>query len=425
MTTNLQEILVRLQKLHPKEIDLSLNRIEKICKRIGSPQKNQKVISVVGTNGKNSTIQAMRAILNEAKININIYTSPHIQKINERFVFDNKEINDLELSKLFLEIEDINNKDEITYFEILTAAFLKKANEYENNLNIIEAGLFHRFDATNIFEKNLASVVTAIGLDHTDWLPDNEKTIDKIIYEKTSSLLNSKIIVSKQESSEILSKIKNSLINNSSKKIFFNELYSYSFQENNFFYYEDEFGGLKLPMPNLLGQFQLDNVTTAIATLRNIPELGITENHIKQGIKKIKNIARLQEINSGYLKKLIKNNKLIIDGSHNPLGGKVLSNFLDSIDNKIHLIVGMMSNKNHQGFLDNFINRISSLTTVDIPNQPNAMRGKDLENKIQGFKNIKYKRSVEEALKALELGEDDVVIITGSLYLAGEILNIN
>ena len=425
MTTNLQEILVRLQKLHPKEIDLSLNRIQKICKRIGSPQKNQKVISVVGTNGKNSTIQAMRAILNEAKININIYTSPHIQKINERFVFDNKEINDLELSKLFLEIEDINNKDEITYFEILTAAFLKKANEYENNLNIIEAGLFHRFDATNIFEKNLASVVTAIGLDHTDWLPDNEKTIDKIIYEKTSSLLNSKIIVSKQESSEILSKIKNSLINNSSKKIFFNELYSYSFQENNFFYYEDEFGGLKLPMPNLLGQFQLDNVTTAIATLRNIPELGITENHIKQGIKKIKNIARLQEINSGYLKKLIKNNKLIIDGSHNPLGGKVLSNFLDSIDNKIHLIVGMMSNKNHQGFLDNFINRISSLTTVDIPNQPNAMRGKDLENKIQGFKNIKYKRSVEEALKALELGEDDVVIITGSLYLAGEILNIN
>ena len=425
MTTNLQEILVRLQKLHPKEIDLSLNRIEKICKRIGSPQKNQKVISVVGTNGKNSTIQAMRAILNEAKININIYTSPHIQKINERFVFDNKEINDLELSKLFLEIEDINNKDEITYFEILTAAFLKKANEYENNLNIIEAGLFHRFDATNIFEKNLASVVTAIGLDHTDWLPDNEKTIDKIIYEKTSSLLNSKIIVSKQESSEILSKIKNSLINNSSKKIFFNELYSYSFQENNFFYYEDEFGGLKLPMPNLLGQFQLDNVTTAIATLRNIPELGITENHIKQGIKKIKNIARLQEINSGYLKKLIKNNKLIIDGSHNPLGGKVLSNFLDSIDNKIHLIVGMMSNKNHQGFLDNFINRISSLTTVDIPNQPNAMRGKDLKNKIQGFKNIKYKRSVEEALKALELGEDDVVIITGSLYLAGEILNIN
>ena len=425
MTTNLQEILVRLQKLHPKEIDLSLNRIEKICKRIGSPQKNQKVISVVGTNGKNSTIQAMRAILNEAKININIYTSPHIQKINERFVFNNKEINDLKLSKLFLEIEDINNKDEITYFEILTAAFLKKANEYENNLNIIEAGLFHRFDATNIFEKNLASVVTAIGLDHTDWLPDNEKTIDKIIYEKTSSLLNSKIIVSKQESSEILSKIKNSLINNSSKKIFFNELYSYSFQENNFFYYEDEFGGLKLPMPNLLGQFQLDNVTTAIATLRNIPELGITENHIKQGIKKIKNIARLQEINSGYLKKLIKNNKLIIDGSHNPLGGKVLSNFLDSIDNKIHLIVGMMSNKNHQGFLDNFINRISSLTTVDIPNQQNAMRGKDLENKNQIFKNIKYKRSEEEALKALELGEDDVVIITGSLYLAGEILNIN
>ena len=118
----------------------------------------------------------MRSILNEASIKTNIYTSPHIQKINERFVFNSQEIEDNELSKLLIEIENINNKDQITYFEILTAAFLKKEYENKNNLNIVEAGLFHRF-VTNIFEKNLASVITAIGMDHTDWLPEDERTI--------------------------------------------------------------------------------------------------------------------------------------------------------------------------------------------------------------------------------------------------------
>ena len=425
MMKNLQKILFRLQKLHPREIDLSLDRIKNICKKLENPEKNLKVISVVGTNGKNSTIQAMRSILNEAKIKANIYTSPHIQKINERFVFNNNEISDDELCRLLSEVETINKGDEITYFEILTAAFLKKANENKDNINIIEAGLFHRFDATNIFDHNLASVITAIGLDHTDWLPKHERTIDKIIYEKTSSLLNSKIIVSNQENHEILAKIKRSLINNYSKKIYFNELYSYSLNENNFFYYEDEYGGLKLPTPNLLGDFQIANIATAIATLRNVKEIDIKEDHIKEGIKKITTLGRLQEIKSGNLKKLINNNKLIIDGSHNPLGGKVLSEYLESIDNEIHLIIGMMSNKDHQEFLNNFVNKLSSLTTVDIPNQPNAINGYELKNKIKGFKNISYKSSIKEALESLNLKKNDIAIITGSLYLAGEVLNLN
>ena len=133
----------------------------------------------------------------------------------------------------------------------------------------------------------------------------------------------------------------------------------------------------------------------------------------------------MQEIKTGNLKKLINKNKLIIDGSHNALGGKVLSEYFESINNKKHLIVGMMSNKDHQEFLNNFINKISSLTTVDIPNQPNAITGKDLKNKIRGFKNIHYKNSIKEALTSLDLKENDVAIITGSLYLAGEVLNLN
>ena len=179
----LQKIVSRLQELHPKEIDLSLDRIQNLCKKLGNPQDKIKAISIVGTNGKYSTIQAIRAILKEANIKCNIYTSPHILKINERFVFNDNEISDDNLVKLLLEVEEINAGDQITYFEFLTAAFFYYANKFHKNINLIESGLFHRFDATNIIKKNLASIVTTIGLDHVDWLPENEKTIEKIIFE--------------------------------------------------------------------------------------------------------------------------------------------------------------------------------------------------------------------------------------------------
>lgn len=422
----LQKILHRLQRLHPKEIDLSLGRIKKLCKKLGNPQKNLKSISVVGTNGKNSTIQTMRAILNAAKIKSNIYSSPHIQKINERFVFNNKEIKDKELYQILSEVEEINDGDHITYFEILTAAYFYEAKKYNNNINLIEAGLFHRFDATNIIEENLASVVTAIGIDHTDWLPKNEKTIDKIIFEKTSKLLESNIIISNQNDSSTLEKIKKSLNSNKSKKIFFNESYSYSIAENNFFYYEDEYGALKLPMPNLMGNFQLSNVTAGIATLRSIKDLNISDKSIKEGITKIQStLGRLQEIKSGKLKNIVKKNKLLVDGSHNPLGAKVLADFLDTINSKKHLIIGMMLNKEHQEYINFFKDKIESITTVDIPNQPNSIKGKDLKEKIAGFNKTNYKSSIKEALKSLSLDDEDVVLITGSLYLIGEFLNLN
>ncbi len=421
----LQKTLERLQKLHPKEIDLSLDRIKNLCDKLGNPQKNLKSISVVGTNGKNSTIQTMRAILTAAKIKCNIYTSPHVKKINERFVYNNKEIKDDELCQILSEVEEVNNGDPITYFEILTAGFFYGTKKYKDNINIIESGLFHRFDATNILEKNIASVITAIGLDHTDWLPENERTIDKIIFEKTSSLLNSKIIVSNQDDKQTLEKIKKSIKSNNSKKIIFNELYSFSLRENNFFYYEDEHGDLKLPIPNLVGEFQLSNVATAIATLRNIEELKISDNHIKEGILKIPSIARLQEIKLGKLKSVIKNNKLFVDGSHNALGAKVLTDYLDTIHSNKHIIIGMMANKDHEKYISFFKNKIHSITAVDIPNQPNAIKGEELKSKISGFDNVNYKKSILEALKSLKLEKKDIVLITGSLYLAGEVLNLN
>ena len=212
----LQKIVSRLQELHPKEIDLSLDRIQSLCKKLGNPQDKIKAISIVGTNGKYSTIQAMFSILKEANFNCNIYTSPHIKSINERFVFNNEELNDEDLANLLEEIEKANNDEPITFFEILTAAYFLKASQYPDNINLIESGLFFRFDATNILKNNLASIVTSIGLDHLDWLPENEQTVEKIIFEKTSSLLNSNIIVSKQSTYKIKENIKKTILNNRS-----------------------------------------------------------------------------------------------------------------------------------------------------------------------------------------------------------------
>ena len=419
----LQKILSNFQELHPKEIDLSLDRVKELCKKLDNPQDKIKAISVVGTNGKNSTINVIFSILKEANFKCNVYTSPHILKINERFVFNNEELSDDELADLFQEVEKINDNNKITVFEMLSACFFYKAAQYPDNINLVEAGLFHRFDATNILKENLASVVCSCSIDHTDWLPKDERTIEKIVFEKTSTLLNSNIIVAKQSTKETMDCIKKTISHNPSNKVFFNDDFSYSVNENDFFYYEDKLGGLKLPMPNVLGQFQLENISTAIATLRTL-DIGIKDEHIQSGITKISSLARLQEIKSGKLKELVKNNKLIVDGSHNEGGAKALNEYLQTLDCNKHIIIGMMSNKEHEKYISYFKD-IASLTTIDLKTQPNSISGKDLKEKFKSIPNVQYQPNIEQAIKSINLKEDDLLLITGSLYGAAEVLNFN
>ena len=420
----LQKILSRLQRLHPKEIDLSLNRIKNLCKKLGNPQDKINCIQVCGTNGKGSTISFLRSILREAKYKCNIYTSPHVKIINERYIYNDEMISDNNLANLLTEIEEVNNGQPLTYFEALTAAFFLGCMKHKDNLVIAEFGLFGRGDAVNILKKNICNIVTSCSEDHLDWLPKNERTIERIIYEKTSALLNSNIVIAKQSSNEIIRFIKNNISKNKAKKIFFNEDYNFVLRENDFFYYEDKYGGLKIPKPKMNGQFQLENASTAIAALRVLENIKITDQNIFDGVKKANNIARLEEIKSGKLKNLVKDNKLLLDSSHNPGGSKVLNDYLQTLDCKKHVIIGMMANKDHEKYISYFKN-ISSLTTIDIPNQPNSLSGKDLKEKFKNIPNVKYQTNIEEAIKSVNLNEGDVLLITGSLYLAGAVLNLN
>jgi len=420
----LQKILSNFQKLHPKEIDLSLDRVKNLCAKLGNPQDEIQCIQVCGTNGKGSTIAFLHSILKEANIKSNIYTSPHVKTINERFIYNDEIISDDALVELLNEVETINNGEPLTYFEALTAAFFYGCQKYKENIVLAEFGLFGRGDAVNILKRNLCNIVTSISEDHLDWLPKNKKNIERIIFEKTSSLLDSNIVVSKQSSKQITKIIKKNISNNKAKKYFFEEDYNFVLKENDFFYFEDKYGGLKIPKPNMNGQFQLENASTAIAALRVLENLKIKDEQIISGVKKAYNSGRLEEIKSGKLKELLKNNTLILDSSHNPGGSKALNEFLQTLNCKKHVIIGMMENKDHEKFLSYFKD-ISSLTVVDIPNQINAISGVKLKEKFKNISNLNYKESIEQAIKSLRLERNDIVLITGSIYLAGEVLKIN
>ena len=186
-------------------------------------------------------------------------------------------------SNLLNEIEEINNGQPLTYFEALTAAFFYGCKKYKDNLVIAEFGLFGRGDAVNILKKNLCNIVTSCSEDHLDWLPKNDRTIERIIFEKTSSLLNSNIVVAKQNSNEIVECIKKNISDNSANKYFFNENYNFVLKENNFFYYEDKYGGLKIPRPLSLF-FVLTVSFLSLLTLKSLLGKSLAEASLFLGV---------------------------------------------------------------------------------------------------------------------------------------------
>ena len=419
----LQNLVARLEKHHKKKIDLSLDRTFSLLKKLGNPhQKLKNIITVVGTNSKASMAYSLKSILNEAGYKCNLYTSPHLQSYTERFIFNDKEINKENLVELLSDVEKILGNDEATLFEILTCAYLKYAESYRNNINIIEAGLFHQFDSTNVFKENLLTLIGYINLDHIVWLKN--KTIDGIIHEKTTKLLNSNIFVNQQENSEISLKIKNALNKNLSNKFFFGKDFNICRRENSFIQYQDHLGEIIIPEPNLLGDHQLGNISTSIAASRKL--FNVKDDHIKKSVTKIELKGRLQEIKSGKLKKLVGQNRLIVDGGHNIGASKAISNWIKNQNQDVHIIVGMMKGKSHKEFIDCFKNIVKSIQLVDIPNQKGAISKEEFKNKLEKSNiNISLANSIEESLKSIAKYQNSIGICTGSLYLTGEVLNLN
>ena len=419
----LQKLISKLEKHHKKKLDLSLGRTFNLLKKLGNPQdKLKNVITVVGTNAKASMCYSLKSILNQGGYKTNLYTSPHLLSYTERYVFEDKEINEEDLIELLTDVEKTLGDDNATLFEILTCAFLKYAENFKDNINIIEAGLFHQFDSTNVFKENLMTLIGVIHNDHFQWLEN--KSIEGVIYEKTAKLLNSNIFINKQVNNEIRDKIEKSLEKNTSNKYFFGKDFNIAKSENGFIQYQDQLGELVLPEPSILGDHQLYNISTSIAASRKI--FNIKDEYIRNGIKNISLKARLEEIKSGKLKDIAGKNKLVIDGGHNISASFSIANWIKNQNEEVNLIVGMMKDKEHVEFIKAFENIVNSITLIDIPNQDGAISKEDFKKKLDNSKlNLKLSNGIEESIKSLSKNENTIILCLGSLYLAGEILSLN
>tara|TARA_Y100000590_G_scaffold24609_1_gene28004 strand:+ start:2210 stop:3511 length:1302 start_codon:yes stop_codon:yes gene_type:complete len=429
--SKIEKLISKFLLLHDRKIDLSLDRINRLNKdlKINFEKIQDKTISICGTNGKWSNAITIFSIFKAAGYKADLFTSPHVQKYTERFIFESKEISEENLFSLLSEVGSINNNKPITVFELLTSAFFYySALKSKSDIVIAENGLFNRYDSVSSIGHHLMKIISSIGLDHLDWLPEGKKNIDQIIIEKTSNIKSSNIIVAEQSESKILEKIELNLKNNSAKKSIFSKNYTYEINKDGFLY-KDEFGSLQLPNPALPGIHQISNTACAVSAIRKLKKYNIKEEHIVNGIKSIKNMrGRLEVIKKGPLKSIAPSNTIICDIAHNPAAGLSTSKYLNTLDKSknIYLICGMMKNKIHDKFLTNF-KQVKEIIAIDIPNNDNCIKKEDLKKIIEetGIKS-KTSTSVQEAVKYIS-GKDKQSIITilGSIYLIGEVLNLN
>ncbi len=427
-------IVERLMALHPKRIDLSLDRVLHILEALGHPERKlPPVIHVAGTNGKGSTIAFMRAILEVADHRIHVYTSPHLVRFNERFRLaapgEGKLVSDAELADVLEECERVNAGAPITVFEITTAVGMLLFARHPADMLLLEVGLGGRLDATNVVEHPLATVITPISTDHTDFLGD---TLPQIAAEKAGIIKRGVPVVVSAQHRDALSVIERQAARMQAPVIVAGEHYTAT-EERGRLVYQDEHGLLDLPAPKLFGRHQFENAGLAIATLR-AAGLKIAAADYEAGIVKADWPARMQRLAQGALVSLAPpGSELWLDGGHNPDGGRTVAAALADLEERVSrplvLIVGMLSTKDAEGFLRNFTGLARRLIAIPVPHQDKALPADAIADvaRMIGLP-VTTRDSIEDALATaakLDLDPPPRILITGSLYLAGEVLKAN
>ena len=423
--TKIQFLLNRLYQLNPpSRIELTLDRIKRLLKDLHNPEQAlTNVITVTGTNGKGSVCEYLKNILKAHSYSVNVYTSPHIVRFNERIFLNDHFINDDEFEQLVYEVDRANNHQDITFFEFITALAFLAFSKSKADYHIIETGLGGIGDSTNVFSEPIAQVLTPISYDHLEYLGPTLKDIVRnkcgIIQKKTN------IIISKQ-STEVMKYIDEELKKNSSKKYILSEDFQVS-EENQSMIYQDEIGLLDLKLPKMKGQFQFENAATAIQTLRSIG-ISIENSKISKAISTTELPARIQEITKGNLRNHVHDeNRLIIDGSHNKDGGKELAEYLSKIQGKkrIYFVLGMLTSKDLKGYLENFSSLVTEIKAVKLRENFYEMDeiikvAKDLGIHTNPAKNV------ASGLAQLALQDpESIIVVCGSLYLSGAALELN
>jgi dihydrofolate synthase/folylpolyglutamate synthase len=429
-------IVARLTQLHPKLIDLSLDRMQRLLAQLDHPERKlPPVIHVAGTNGKGSTIAFMRAILEAAGLSVHVYTSPHLVRFNERFRLGRRGgsgrlVADAELVDALTECERANNGQPVTVFEITTAAGLLLFARHPGDVLLLEVGLGGRLDATNVIESPLASVITPVSLDHIDLLGNS---IEAIAAEKAGVIKGGTPVFVAAQRREALAVIERQAARMAAPIRIAGEDWSAS-EERGRLVYQDEDGLLDLPAPKLLGRHQFENAGLAIATLRGVAGLKLAPAAFEAGIVNADWPARLQRLSQGALTALIPPGaELWLDGGHNPDGSRATANALADLEERVSrplvVVIGMLASKDVSGFLANFSGLARRAVAVPIAGHDKSI-GPDEIVDIASAAGIPAtnRDSVEEALAAIgrfRLDPPPRILITGSLYLAGQVLAAN
>ncbi len=357
--TSLGAVAARLLALHPKRIDLSLNRIERLLAVLDRPERHlPPLIHVAGTNGKGSTIAFARAILEAAGKRVHVYTSPNLVRLNERFRLGQSAgggfVEDAELADTLAECEAKNGGAPITVFEIETAAAFLLFSRHPADVLLLEVGLGGRLDATNVVERPLASVITRVSIDHREFLGD---TIEQIAAEKAGILKQNVPAIVSSQAREALAVIERQAARVRAPLSIAGENWTAT-EERGRLVYQDGDGLLDLPAPKLYGRHQFENAGAAIAALR-VSGLKLPAAAFEAGMIHVDWPARMQRLSQGRLAALIPpESELWLDGGHNADGGRAVAAALADLEERVSrplvLIVGMLSTKDCAGFSEKF-----------------------------------------------------------------------
>lgn len=421
----LDDVLARLQGLHPRVIDLSLGRIERLLAALDHPERRlPPVIHVAGTNGKGSVIAYLRAMVEASGQRAHVYTSPHLVRFNERIRLAGEIVEDGALVDALLEVEAANKGKAITFFEVTTAAAFLLFARADADVMLLETGLGGRLDATNVVDRPTLTIVTPISIDHTQFLGD---TIRKIAFEKAGIIKRGvPVVISDQpaDARDVLLDI----ARERGAEAFVRDRDWRIEKADLSVVYTDGDGSLVLPKPCLPGEHQIDNAATAVAAARRATVLSLTGTHLAAGLRRTEWPARLQRLGRGPVVALASRHggEVWLDGGHNPGAGAALAASLEAIapGRTLHLVLAMLDTKDAAGFLAPFRGRAASVTRIPMPGgHAEAPRERVAAAARDAGIALADAPSLVEAVEAIFRHAPGArILVCGSLYLAGEVL---
>ncbi len=421
MTTS-DAILQRMMTLHPKVIDLTLDRMVKLLGALGNPERLlPPVIHIAGTNGKGSTQAMIRAGLEATGARVHAYTSPHLARFHERIRLAGTLISEDMLTALLDEAAAANGPDNITFFEITTAAAYLAFARTPADWTLLEVGLGGRLDATNVIDKPVLTIITPVSLDHQQYLGD---TVALIAGEKAGIIKRGVPVIVGPQTEAGLAVIEARAARLGAPVLAYGQHW-HAFEDRGRMVFQDENGLLDLPLPNLLGPHQVQNAGAALMALRH---LGFGDVACEAAVTRAEWPARMQRLRVGPLVDLAPMVELWLDGGHNPAGGAAVAATLERMPaRETHLICGMLNTKDVRGYMEPLVGQVTRLHAVTIPGEANTLAAEVTRDAaLAAGMDAVVGASVAGALADVVAGAPNArVLICGSLYLAGSVLREN